>query len=117
MSVPSFELGPPTPSPVSECVPPELKGGTHSPVVRGWGRPNSDDWRKSLALCLLCEEKSREKVVKVKVFHSYIVNFSTNISCSCMYGEVPFGVLIYSSLYLPPPFSPQQDGHLVSVHL
>jgi hypothetical protein len=22
--------------------------------VRGWGRPNSDDWRKSLALCLLC---------------------------------------------------------------
>jgi hypothetical protein len=22
--------------------------------VRGWGSPNSDDWRKSLALCLLC---------------------------------------------------------------
>jgi hypothetical protein len=22
--------------------------------VRGWGSPNSDDWRKSLSLCLLC---------------------------------------------------------------
>jgi hypothetical protein len=22
--------------------------------VRGWGSPNSDDWRKSLAICLLC---------------------------------------------------------------
>ncbi len=22
--------------------------------VRGWGSPNFDDWRKSLALCLLC---------------------------------------------------------------
>jgi hypothetical protein len=25
--------------------------------VRGWGSPNSNDWRKSLALCLLCESK------------------------------------------------------------
>jgi hypothetical protein len=37
----------PTPlSPASVPLPPE-RGG--------WGRPNSDDWRKSLALCLLCE--------------------------------------------------------------
>jgi hypothetical protein len=29
-------------------------GGRHTRLwVRGWG-PNSDDWRKSLALCLLC---------------------------------------------------------------
>jgi hypothetical protein len=27
-------------------------GGTFA-AVRGWGSPNSDDWRKSLALCLL----------------------------------------------------------------
>ncbi len=26
--------------------------------VRGWGSPNSDDWRKSLALFLLCEENA-----------------------------------------------------------
>jgi hypothetical protein len=25
-----------------------------SPAGEGWGSPNSDDWRKSLALCLLC---------------------------------------------------------------
>ncbi len=29
-------------------------GGTHSPAIEGAGSPNSDDWRKSLALCLLC---------------------------------------------------------------
>ncbi len=51
-------MGPPTPSPVSECItlPPWNKGGGHNLVrVRGWGSPNSDDWRKSLALCLLCD--------------------------------------------------------------
>ncbi len=47
----------PTPSPVSECVPPpEAKeGGRHIRLrVRAGGGPNSDDWRKSLAPCLLC---------------------------------------------------------------
>jgi hypothetical protein len=40
----------------SECTPPPRTwGGTHSPAVRGWWSLNSDDWRKSLALCLLCE--------------------------------------------------------------
>jgi hypothetical protein len=29
-------------------------GGLTRLRVRGWGSPNSDDWRKSLALCLLC---------------------------------------------------------------
>ncbi len=48
----------PPPSPASECVPPPGTKGAlaHSPVgdgVEGEG-PNSDDWRKSLALCLLC---------------------------------------------------------------
>jgi hypothetical protein len=47
----------PTPSPASECAPtPGIKGGGDTRVgVRGWGSPNSDDWRKSLAFCLLCE--------------------------------------------------------------
>jgi hypothetical protein len=55
VSVPSSELGPP--SPTSECVsPPGTKGGgTHSPAGEGEGGPNSDDRRKSLALSLLCE--------------------------------------------------------------
>ncbi len=45
------------PSPASEFA---LLGtkweGTHSPAGEGaGGPPNSDDWRKSLVLCLLCE--------------------------------------------------------------
>jgi hypothetical protein len=27
--------------------------------VRGWRSPNSDDWRKGLALCLLCDINCR----------------------------------------------------------
>ncbi len=52
---PLVEIGtlPPPLSPAS--VPPVPKdGGAHSPAGEGWGSPNSDDWRKSLALCLLC---------------------------------------------------------------
>ncbi len=47
--LPLSELGPPcTPSPARECAPPP-------PRQNQRGRdPNSDDWRKSLALCLLC---------------------------------------------------------------
>ncbi len=29
------------------------EGGAHCMPARGWVSPNSDDWRKSLALCLL----------------------------------------------------------------
>ncbi len=45
----------PLPSP-SECAPrPEPKRGrTLACGWVGWGSPNSDDWSKSLALCLLC---------------------------------------------------------------
>ncbi len=43
-------------SPESVPLPPEPGwGGGHTRLrVRGWVSPNSDDWRKSLALCLLC---------------------------------------------------------------
>ncbi len=46
----------PTPlSPASVPLPPEPGGRGHTRLrVRGWGSPSSDDWRKSLALCLLC---------------------------------------------------------------
>jgi len=30
-------------------------GGVHTSSCEGVGSPNSDDWRKSLELCLLCE--------------------------------------------------------------
>ncbi len=48
----------PPPSPASECAPgTKGRGGLHTRSrlrVRGWGSPNSDDWRESLILCLLC---------------------------------------------------------------
>ncbi len=49
-----FRIGTPIPSPANECVPPPGWGHTRL-RVRGSGGPNSDDWRKSLALCLLCD--------------------------------------------------------------
>jgi hypothetical protein len=51
---PLVEIVPP--SPASECAPPtESKGGdTLACGERGAGSPNSDDWRESLVICLLC---------------------------------------------------------------
>ncbi len=57
VSVPSSELGPPPPlSSKRGCPSPEPKGGRgHTRLrVRGVGGPNSDKWRKSPAICLLC---------------------------------------------------------------
>jgi hypothetical protein len=35
--------------------PPQPKGrGAHLPAGEGWGYPDSDDWIKSLSICLLC---------------------------------------------------------------
>jgi hypothetical protein len=55
--VPSSELG--LSHPLSRqrvCPSPgTIEVGGHTRLrVRGWGSTNSDDWRKSLALCLLC---------------------------------------------------------------
>jgi hypothetical protein len=48
-------LGPHLPPLLQACVsPPGTKGGDPLTCgLSGWG-PNSDDWRESLALCLLC---------------------------------------------------------------
>jgi hypothetical protein len=61
----------PIPSPTSESVLPlEPKGGGHSPAFDGVGGPNSDDWRESLALCLLCENVTKTgKVILDVVFY------------------------------------------------
>jgi hypothetical protein len=61
MSVPSLELGPPTPSPASEfALPPGSKGGgVHTRLlVRGWGSPNSDDWREETLVLYIFVFKS-----------------------------------------------------------
>ncbi len=58
---PRWNWDSPTPSPASKCAPPESRGGggyLHTRLrVRGWGSPNTDDWRESLLLCLLCGSK------------------------------------------------------------
>ncbi len=54
--VPSSELGlSQTPLSPASVPLPQNRGGGHSPAGEGLGETtNSDDWRKSLALCLLC---------------------------------------------------------------
>jgi hypothetical protein len=57
----------PTPlSPASVPLPPERGGGGGSTLacgMRGWGTSNSDDWRKSLAIGLLCAPSPPRKRV------------------------------------------------------
>ncbi len=55
--LPNWDPSPPPPPPQAFVSPPELRGGgeVHARLpVRGWGGPNADGWRKSLALSLLC---------------------------------------------------------------
>jgi hypothetical protein len=56
MSAPRPNWDFPTPSPASECAPSPNQwwGGTHTPASGGWGSPNLDDLRKSIALCANC---------------------------------------------------------------
>ncbi len=76
--VPSSELGLSHPfSRQRVCHYPRAKGaGEHTRLrVRGWRSPNSDDWRKSLVLCLLCALISLS-VLHVYVSPSHSVSFS-----------------------------------------
>ena len=46
------------PLPQTSVSPRNQWGGGHTRLrVMGWGSPNSDYWRKSLALCVLCYQK------------------------------------------------------------
>jgi hypothetical protein len=57
----------PTRSLASKCAPPPGTKGGHTRVrVRGWGSPNSNDWRKGLALCLLCGAYYHKEIQLVK---------------------------------------------------
>jgi hypothetical protein len=48
--------------------PPKLKEGKHTRLrARGWGSPNSDDWRKSLALCLFCAYEYHVSLLSLKL--------------------------------------------------
>jgi hypothetical protein len=72
---PLVRIGSLRPSPASECVIPGTKGegGNTRLRVRGWGGgANSDDWRDSLAHCLLCDEYSYPSV-RPSIFEPEIV--------------------------------------------
>jgi hypothetical protein len=53
---PLVGIGTPPPLPLASVSPtPTKEEGVHTRLrVRGWGSSNSDDWRESLVLCLLC---------------------------------------------------------------
>jgi hypothetical protein len=66
-----------TPRPLSRLrvCPPRTKRGGHTRLrLRGWGSPNSDDWRKNIALCLLCANYNK----------SWYWQGSTCMYCRCI---------------------------------
>ncbi len=63
------------------CPSPQSRGEGHSRLrVRGWGSPNSDDLRKSSALCLLCD---RDHCRSVKLWQFYGFLISPVEPCQC----------------------------------
>jgi hypothetical protein len=78
-------IGTPSPSPPSECVP---KEGDSLACVWVVGDPNSDDWRRSLAFCLLCavhghmyEGGGSERGVEFDLWNPLIVHQVPVIGC------------------------------------
>jgi hypothetical protein len=69
VSVPSSDLGPPTPSPLVSVSPPlDQKGEEqYSLAGEGVGGPNSDDWKESLALCIVYTESVTINVHEVSL--------------------------------------------------
>jgi hypothetical protein len=67
-----------SPRPLSRqrvCPPPQnqrVGGGQHSLAGEGAGGADSDDWRESLALCILCDLQ----IVRYRAFRKY-----TSIKC------------------------------------
>ncbi len=73
MSVPLSELAPPAPSPsVSPPWNQSGRGGQHSLAGEWAGGVNLDDWRESLALCLLSDlvEKNFCDPIKIAIIYT-----------------------------------------------
>jgi hypothetical protein len=101
--VPSLDLGPPHPlSPQrvsSHPSPPQPKGGgVH---VMGRESTNSDDWRESLVLCLLCARHDNK-------YKKPIGNYFSQMSLGLCLLLVTLPIFLKTQFYLPPPPSPQQ---------
>jgi hypothetical protein len=78
---------PPPLSPASMPLPPEPKGGgwSHSRAGEGLGESQSNDWRKSLALYLLCAQNPGRRVLSIVSFAtprlSYVTVTHTHTEC------------------------------------
>ncbi len=107
----------PTPSLASKCAPPpEPKGGGHTRLqVRGWGSPNSDDWRKAqhsventkqdklYSMSFLVFTQYQCPLTPLSSVHPYVFNMQHDLSHStCTVHHVPqfraFESHIYSSV-------------------
>ncbi len=101
MSVPLPELGPPTPSSASECPPQKQReGGPTLDCREGVGGPNFDDWRKSLALRLLCASAPLLYFLLIST-HAFLPNFSQQ-SLSIPVADLLY-IYRYYTLPLPIP--------------
>jgi hypothetical protein len=76
MSVPSSESGTPHPLSRKRVCPPGTKGGGTDSAAGGGGGPNSDNWRKSIGLCLLCGPHAVNEVELAPSNYSVIISKS-----------------------------------------
>ncbi len=93
---------PPAPLPQASVrsPPPGPKGGGGGPLpavrLRGWGSPNSDAWRKSLALCLLCgkdhkAERTKPFCCSFPILHLWLQMIKRRQECLCSLYSKKFG--------------------------
>jgi hypothetical protein len=69
-------------------------GGPHSPAFEGVGGANSDDWRESLALLLLCGLKLRNAYA-LKILSSQKGGGSEKVSISGIKASIGTGRLYW----------------------
>ncbi len=80
----------PTPlSPANVPLSPEPGGGHIRLRVRGCGSPDNDDWRKSLALCLLypsyCQLSTSTLCLKIRIcILNYLASWSDLLASECL---------------------------------
>jgi hypothetical protein len=105
--VPSSELGLSQPlSLASKGAPPPTtgEGGTTRLLVRGRGSPYSDDWRKSLALYLLCGLCTQRKLAPLSHHYSpaplQLSQANTHTHTQIIW-EAPIRELVWVSAALP----------------
>ncbi len=79
------------------CSSPQNRGGHTRLQVRGWKSPNSDDWRKSLALCLICVIHDTEDNLKNLGFvKKKVSNRFSDIQCCTASHPVPIYMCKYN---------------------